>query len=219
MKRAAPGMVGANSPASMNVSCLAANHTYDYERLIALKPRMQKLAFNEKQPASSVAQQVWIHPEAQSALHQRWPGNFMTTVYSIFNSLADGETFLVEGEYARELAAAGITKGREVAGMLATINQLRAQVATLEERLKGRPQQSSGGSASDALVAALVEKLGLKVELPATPIFTVESMESAERDPDDVDYREGDEDWAAQPSQPERAAQMRGIPVPVPGGR
>lgn len=201
----------------MMVSCTVAQHRYSYERLMALNPRKQKIQFTEKQPVGSSTQQFWIHPEALNGLRARWPENTLTTLYSLFNALADGETFLVEGEYARELAAATppITKGREVAGMLHTIAQLRAQIVTLEERLKHRVPASTSAPSDprmDAIIAALV-KSGIEIPILPAPAPAPSNLAGVDRDPFDVDYREGDLDPNEQLVEPATANMGTRIPI------
>jgi len=178
----------------MMLACTVANHRYTYERLMALNPRKQKLQFNEKQPANAIQQSFWIYPEVLAALHERWPGNMMTTMCSLFSALADGSSFLVEGEYARELAQAKppITKGREIAGLLHTIDQMKAQILGLEEQVKARRAASPAvdPSALNAILQALTNS-GIKVDLPSNVGQAATSG--------GLDYVEGDPDFNAEP--------------------
>jgi hypothetical protein len=203
----------------MMTKCTAGGHQYTMERLMAMKPRMVKLQFTEKQPGNTIQQQFWIYPEALAALRERWPNNLMTTMCSILTSLADNSSFLVEGEYARELAAASppITRGREVAGMLHTIQQQEERIKNLEQQVQAGAKSAPPANSAqlDAIMAALGQA-GIVVPMvgqsPVQPIHT-----TVQRDPDDVDYHEGDIDLNEQPPKIGEPPPFRGIPRPVPG--
>lgn len=189
MRKGGLKLIGHNQPPGMMYVCIAANHSYPYDRLMALKPRMQKVAFTEKQPEGSLAQPMWIHPEALAGMQRRWPGNWQTTLYSLFNALAHQDSFIVEPEYAVELAAAGVTKGRDVMGLVNERTQLRAQIETLEARLKARPASAAPTLVDprmDAILAALAGK-GIEVNLPAaapTPTSATSAAAPAEYEPE-----------------------------------
>ena len=118
-------------------SCAALpSHRFDYARLLALNPRKVKLALIEKQPGNTIVMPVWVYPEVQEALRQRYPQNLMTTLCSLMTTLADPDTILIEGEAARALRDSGVTKGREIAGLGLVIQQLEAQVAEFKIREK-----------------------------------------------------------------------------------
>ena len=116
--------------------CQMQSHRYEYQRLMALKPRMKPYNFVEKQPASTVLQQVWVHPEAWTRLHEKYPTNLMTTICSLLTSLADGDTMIIEGEHVREMQALGVTRGRDMVGLAATNQTLSTELEAARIREK-----------------------------------------------------------------------------------
>src|SRR5271167_10679 len=91
----------------MVLKCHMAGHKLDYQRLLSMNPRKQKLIINEKQPQGTTVIGVWIYPEAMARLRDRFPSNLMTTLCSLMTALADGDTTIVEGEFVREMAQLG----------------------------------------------------------------------------------------------------------------
>lgn len=192
---------------------------------MALKPRMLKLAFTEKQPGNTIVHQFWIYPEALAALHERWPSNMMTTICSFLTSLADGSSFVVEGEYAQELAQANppITRGRDVAGMLHVIRQQEERIANLEQQLtSGAKSVPAQAPTINAQLLAIIEALGnsgivVPIISQGQPQPTAQPTGNL-RNPDDVDYHEGDPDPNEQPPQVvDKVPAFRGLPRPIPG--
>jgi hypothetical protein len=119
----------------MLVKCPSCGAVYNYASLMATHPRMDKVDFVEKQPAGSQTLPLWLHPEVVEALRQKFPSNLLTTLSSAVTSLADPDSVLIEGPYAREMASIGIKKGREVLALAKEVKELREQVAaaTLRE--------------------------------------------------------------------------------------
>jgi hypothetical protein len=163
--RGAPNTIGANQSAGMIVVC-AAGHKFPYDKFMSLKPRMQQAVFTEKQPVGSVAQPFWVHPEALAAMQVRWPNNLLTTLYSLFNALAHQDSFIVEPEYAVELAKKGITKGREVMGLLTENDNLKLQIVALEERVKNRPKGAATPLADPRMDLILAALAGANIQIP-----------------------------------------------------
>lgn len=120
--------------------CAAGLHKMTYAELMALKPRMEKLVINEKQPGNTSTLQIWIYPEALTALRNRFPSNLMTTICSLFTSLADPDTLVIEGEHMRELRTLGIHRGRDIVGLATTVKALTAQL----DEAKKLSEQYSG---------------------------------------------------------------------------
>lgn len=116
--------------------CTAQGHELEYGRLMAMHPRMRKLEMHEKQPGNTLAQTIWVYPEAWQALEARYPQNLMTTLCALLTALADEDTILVEGENARELRKLGVARGREVVGLAQAHKELQAEIADLRMREK-----------------------------------------------------------------------------------
>lgn len=108
----------------------------NYLVLMAMKPRMERLVIQEKQPANSVIQPMWISQGALSALQERFPSNFRTTIYSLFNELATPGSILIEAKNAVELKDLGITKGRDIVGLAKTNIALTEQLKQLQDQMK-----------------------------------------------------------------------------------
>lgn len=114
----------------MRIKCAAQGHTYNYERFMSLNPRKEQLALNEKMPTSCIIQQVWVHPEAWAMLQKRFPQTLMTTLCATLTALADPDTVMVEGQYAREMRELGVERGRDVLGLA---KRVKEQGSELEE--------------------------------------------------------------------------------------
>lgn len=112
-----------------NYHCSGMGHKMSKSQLESLNPRMLKLQVTEKQPGNTSQQTFWIYPEALDALRTKFPNNLMTTICSLFNTLADPDTIVIEGEHMRELRTLGVHRGRDIVG-LAKANQ------SLQEQLK-----------------------------------------------------------------------------------
>ncbi len=192
--------------------CVVQNHRYEYTKLMSLKPRMKPYPFVEKQPGGTVAQTIWVYPEAWRALHERYPQNLMTTVCSLLAALADGDSMIVEGEYVREMAAMGVTKGREIAGLAAANAQLKKDLdeARLREKVLEPILKLLGGAAAAQQLAPVSAAAGESTEdLPSrSPV--------AELLPDpDGDYNPlGMMSDAGAPTRPPGPPAVRGIPRP-----
>jgi hypothetical protein len=167
----------ASPDGQMTVRC-ARGHEYDYQRLLELKPRMQKLQLTEKQPVNTVAQQFWVYPEVLSALQRRFPQNFMTTICAALTALADPDTVMIEGEHARALRATGVARGRDIVGLAAEnarlttqVNELKIQMKVLEPFLKAIGGQLPTGETAEevgATVEYATDAMGAKVHgIPA----------------------------------------------------
>jgi hypothetical protein len=146
--------------------CTGLGHPFKYLELMAMKPRMEKLVVQEKQPPSATVLPIWIHPDALAALQTRFPSNFKTTLYSLFSALADPATVLIEGEHCRELATLGIHKGKEIVGLARTNNALTEQLKAMQEQMKQYEMLSKlmalaqGGQAnSPGAQSALVDQM------------------------------------------------------------
>jgi hypothetical protein len=122
----------------MLLKCPACSRTYSYAQLMSptnpSPPRKVKLEFTEKQPAGFLTLPLWLHPDAAEALRQKFPSNLLTTLSSAVTSLADPDSVLIEGPYAREMAAIGVKTGRQVLGMAKELKELREQVAAAKLR-------------------------------------------------------------------------------------
>jgi hypothetical protein len=117
--------------------CTGQGHKFpNYIAMMALKPRMDRLVIQEKQPSSAISHPMWIHPEALSALQTRFPSNFRTTIYTLFNALANPDTILLEAEHCKELRDLGISKGREIVGLAKTNKELSEQLKLMTEQMK-----------------------------------------------------------------------------------
>jgi hypothetical protein len=117
--------------------CTAIGHKFpNYLELMKLKPRMDKLQVMEKQPPGSNSQQFWIDPDALAAIRDRFPTNFMTTIYSLFTALADPDTIVIEGEHMKELRGLGINRGRDVVGLAKTHKAMADQLETMTREME-----------------------------------------------------------------------------------
>ena len=193
------------------VRCLLNNHRFEYARLLALKPRMVKLALNEKQPGNTIVMQVWVYPEVQEALRQRYPQNLQTTLCALMTALADPDTVMIEGEHARALRDAGVTRGREIAGLGTVIQQLEQQVAEAAIREKAlaplMQMMSQAAAASGGGVAAVSGGLP-EQESPAARA----SSPAATRQPTGDPVMDAMLETMEEPT-------VHGLPKPVPSGR
>jgi hypothetical protein len=120
----------------MTVACDGCGLKMAYTDFMALNPRMEKIVFQEKQPQGTVRIETWIIPEVLEMLKKRFPSNLLTTLNSLYSSVADPDTVLVEGEYARQLADLGVKRGREVLGLAKEVKDLRERNKELELQMK-----------------------------------------------------------------------------------
>src|SRR5271168_2145067 len=120
----------------MVVRCLAQNHRFVYEKLMALNPRKVKLQLHEKQPGNTTTIAVWVYPEVLAALQKRYPDNLQTTLCSFMTAIADPDSIVVEGEHARALKASGVAKGRDIMGLAEIVKQLESEVETARIQMK-----------------------------------------------------------------------------------
>jgi hypothetical protein len=109
---------------------------YSYERLMQLNPRKEQLMLTEKMPPSCIIQQVWVHPEAWAMLAKRFPQTLMTTLCATLTALADPDTVMVEGNYAREMRTLGVERGRDVLGLAKRVKELEAECEEMRIREK-----------------------------------------------------------------------------------
>ena len=116
----------------MLVKCTGCGQVYNYAALMAQHPRMDKVEFVEKQPAGFITLPLWLHPDAAEALKRKFPSNLLTTLSSAVTSLADPDSVLIEGPYAREMAAIGVKTGRQVLGMAKELKELREANAAMK---------------------------------------------------------------------------------------
>lgn len=127
----------------MLLKCPTCQRVYSYASLMDPKnqrPRMLKSDLPEKQPPGTIIHQVWVYPEVLAALQAKFPQNLATTLCACFTSLADQDTVLIEGEWAREMAALGVKKGKEVLALAKEVKELRDKVRDYqlkEEALQG----------------------------------------------------------------------------------
>lgn len=122
--------------AAMMIRCQLGGHRYNYSNFLAQKPRMVKLALNEKQPLKTIALTVWVYPEVLEVLRQRYPQNLLTTLCAILTAVADPDTVMIEGEHGRALKEAGVLKGRDIVGLGAEVKRLHEEVEQLKIREK-----------------------------------------------------------------------------------
>jgi hypothetical protein len=118
----------------MQVKCIAQGHQYNYETFMRLNPRKEQLALTEKMPPSCVIQQVWVHPEAWAMLMKRFPQTLMTTLCATITALADPDTVMVEGNYAREMRELGVERGRDVLGLAKRNKEMSAELEEMRIR-------------------------------------------------------------------------------------
>jgi hypothetical protein len=146
--------------------CSGMGHKFpNYIAMMNLNPRKDKLIIREKQPKESTVFPMWIRPEALSGLQQRFPSNFMTTMYALFNALADPGTIVVEAEYTAELQKLGITKGKDIIGLAQANIQLQEQLTAQAEEMKqykmvAQLMSMMGGGAAAGAVSPLAALLG-----------------------------------------------------------
>ena len=132
----------------MLLKCPTCSRTYSYAALMDPKnlnpPRKVKLEFTEKQPAGFITLPLWLHPEVVESLRRKFPSNLLTTLSSAVTALADPDSVLIEGPYAREMSGLGIKTGRQVLGMAKELKDLREQVNELKLRENTLRQFFSG---------------------------------------------------------------------------
>lgn len=157
-----------------------------YINLMAMKPRMDKLVIQEKQPPESLMQPMWISPQALAALQTRFPSNFRTTIWSLFNELAQG-AIVLEVANSLELKELGVTKGRDIVGLAKTNLALTEQLKQMSEQMKQYEMLSrlmavaQGGLANTpAAQSPLVDQIlnPTPERPPQQPVMPVVSTES-----------------------------------------
>lgn len=179
----------------MVLRCIQRNHRFPYERLMALNPRKVKLQLSEKQPGNTISMAVWVYPEVQEALRQRYPQNLQTTLCALMTALADPDTVLIEGEHARALHATGVTKGREIVA-------LGSRVIQLEEQLKE-------SKIREKALAPILAALGQA----ARPVAGLAETEAVDPGAEPVDpTRQPPRSQQAPPARP-AARQLTGDPI------
>lgn len=110
-------------------------HQTTYDAVMRLRPRMDKPDFTEKQPAGTIVLPLWIHPEVLEAFKRKFPANWQTTLCSAVTALADPDSVLIEGEAARDMAAIGVKRGREVLGLAREVKELREKLAAEQAQM------------------------------------------------------------------------------------
>lgn len=122
----------------MLLKCPTCSRTFSYAALTSPNnpnpPRKAKLEFVEKQPGGTQTLPLWLYPEVIEALRQKFPANLLTTLSSAVTALADPDSVLIEGEWAREMAGLGIKRGREVLSLAREVKELRESVAAARLR-------------------------------------------------------------------------------------
>lgn len=113
----------------MLLKCPQCGYQASYATVMAQHPRMDKVEFVEKPIAGTKPYTIHLHPEVIEAWGRKFPSNPMTTLTSAVTALADPDSVLIEGQYARDMAAIGIRTGREVLGMAKEVKELREAVA------------------------------------------------------------------------------------------
>lgn len=129
-------MQGGHRTEGMAVKCANGLHTFSYAKLMSMQPRMDKPDFIEKQPPNTVTLTLWVYPEVLESLRQKFEHNLNTTMCSAVTALADPDTVLIEGEHAREMAALGIKRGREVLGLAREVKELRTKLERAELQMQ-----------------------------------------------------------------------------------
>lgn len=124
--------LGGSRQEGMLVQCPQCQRVYNYSALMEKNPRMDQLPAMEQQPKGTVIQSIWVYPEVMEALRQKFPQNLQTTLCSLLTAVADKDTVVIEGEYAREMAGLGIKRGREVLALAKEIRELREQVTVMK---------------------------------------------------------------------------------------
>lgn len=137
----------------MLVQCPQCQRVYNYSALMAQHPRMDPLPTVEQQPKGTIIHPVWAYPEVIEALRQKFPQNFQTTLCSLLTAVADPDTVVIEGNYAREMAGLGIKRGREVLALAKEVKELREQVAQL--KLERQTLQQFFGALGMAMPGAM----------------------------------------------------------------
>lgn len=120
----------------MVVKCEGCGLVMKYDDFMNLKPRMEKIVFQEKQPQGTVRIETWIIPEVLEALKQRFPSNLLTTMNALYSSIADPDTVLIEGQFARQFKDLGVNTGREVLALAKEVKTLRERNKELELQQK-----------------------------------------------------------------------------------
>lgn len=198
--------------------CQVQSHRYEYMKLMSLKPRMRAYNFVEKQPTSTIVQQVWVHPEAWQALQQKYPQNLMTTICSLLTALADGDSMILEGEHVRQMAALGITKGRDIVGLAQTNIDMQKELAELRIREKALEpiMRTLGGGLQTQQMQPQPEEENASTARNLPPRVVVpEPLPDPDGDYNPLGYMQGD----GAPTRPPTAAKpatpvFRGIPKP-----
>lgn len=128
----------ASKQEGMLLKCPTCSRTFSYAVLTAPNnpnpPRKAKLEFVEKPPSGTQTLPLWLYPEVIEALRQKFPSNLLTTLSSAVTALADPDSVLIEGEWAREMAGLGIKRGREVLALAKEVKELRESVAAMRLR-------------------------------------------------------------------------------------
>jgi|SRR5882762_7861856 len=207
--------------------CQVNKHQWEYQTLMARKPRMQQMVMAEKQPPNTIAQPMWIYPSDLATLQSKFPVNLQTTLCALFHALVDDDTVLLEGQYARELADLSkelnmtITKGRDIVGLAKayievkkSLDEARMQQKVLEPVLKLIGALGGGQQATNGL-GALSALLGTGSQQPAIDPDSLALPPQTQFpqiiDPDDPEYYHQQPQAASNQPPPPR-------PKPLPAG-
>lgn len=123
---------GGSRQEGMLVQCPQCQRVYNYSSLMAQHPRMDQLPAIEQQPKGTIVHPIWVYPEVIEALGRKFPQNLQTTLCSLLTAVADQDTVVIEGNYAREMAGLGIKRGREVLALAKEVKELREQVTQMK---------------------------------------------------------------------------------------
>lgn len=188
----------------MMYRCTGMSHTMDYQQLMALKPRMQRLVIHEKQPPNTITQTIWVYPEPWAILTRKFPNNLMTTLCALLTALADGDTFIVEGQCARELLELGVDRGTGVVGLAKRVLLAESQVKEMEERTRQHDERikqgGTGGGRSQIAIPGLTPEAiaAIAAIVAAQSGQAIPATSSPQIDPNDPDAVGKREQWLAE---------------------
>jgi hypothetical protein len=151
----------------MLLKCPQCGYQSSYANVMASHPRMDKVDFVEKPSAGTKPYTIHLHPEVIEAWQRKFPSNPMTTLTAAVTALADPDSVLIEGDYAREMASLGIRRGREVLSMAKELKELRDEVAGLKLRESTLRAFFSGLGLAMPQVAS---QPAVPTDLPAPPV-------------------------------------------------
>lgn len=110
-------------------------HTFNYDSLMASKPRMIRMELVRKPNVGDVKTEVWINGEALNKFNQLHPGQLDATLDNIIRQHCDGDLVIIDGMQAREMGSLGVNTGAQMLAAIKNAKTLEAEIATKDVQL------------------------------------------------------------------------------------